>query len=93
MTWTCFSDGSVYIFDPMNPPRVGGTSGLLEDSLLLHQDLGKLSLEPGGWVLPPRSPAPYILVNPLGQLPPHYVPYLAYPGYQVRFFFRVCVLE
>ena len=91
------SDGSVYMFDAMNPPRMGNTGGggggsLVEDnlsssstsSLLLHQDLSKLSLESPGWGI--RSPAPsYILVNPLAPqpLPPHYVPYLAYQGYQV----------
>jgi hypothetical protein len=77
----------------MNPPRIGNSGQQQQQqeesssnsnnnsSMLLHQDMAKLSLDQATWVRSP--PAPYILVNPLAPLPPHYVPYI-YPGYQVQ---------
>ena len=106
------SDGSVYMFDPSNPPRME----LQGPQQLAYPpgpdlDLAKLSLDADQmsvgshnsttsagtaplmppWVVPasvsrmPPGPAaahpPYILVNPMSQLPiPHYIPYLSQPA-------------
>jgi len=114
------SDGSVYMFDPSNPPRIDGGApapqppsissfpSTPQHELFPGADLAKLSLEAdqvsvgsqgsnlsqGGaslgsqlappWVVPasvarmPLQPAPYILVNPVSNIPlPQYIPYLS----------------
>ena len=112
------SDGSVYMFDPSNPPRMelqapGPPQQLSyppapapdlelaklsldtdQHSVGSHNSTASVSTAPllPPWVVPasvsrlPPTPAgaahpPYILVNPVSQLPiPHYIPYLSQPG-------------